>query len=85
MQKVATAGDGVGVGAVCASGDVDGLGDGEGDGVRNGIVATQQYVTPGLRWLNRAKPAEGAIHGLVVTVANGVPGYGLAEDCGVEI
>jgi hypothetical protein len=49
VQLLATTGDGVGLGDETASGEAVGVIDGVGVGARYGIVATQQYVVPGLR------------------------------------
>ena len=48
-------------------------------------MATQQYVVPGLSFLNVAVPGDFFGAGSVVCDANGVPGRGFADDLGVEI
>lgn len=85
---LATTGDGVGVGARSSDfgvGDAVGVADGYGVGEWYTIVATQQYVAPGLRFLNVANPGDLFGAGSVVSDANGVPGRGFADDFGVEI
>ena len=85
---LAFCGDGVGDGARTSElglGDVVGVAVGNGVGDWYGMYATQQYVAPGFSCLNVAYPGDGFACGSVVCVANGVPGRGFADDCGVEM